>query len=136
MALYKSMHEIELEQKAAAESRGEAYMPNEKMYIDRVREDQHPGCYNDCQKGDIAAVFVSKDERPPDDFKVCVHARNTGEPHIFDMAARNENTDAMCIHFCFRMATKVILTFPFSKAFPFFAFSHVLILKLLLYFCL
>ena len=96
MALYKTMHEVEQQQKAAAEERGEAYTPNVKMYIDRVREGQHPGCYNDCQKGDIAAVFVSKDEQPPKDFKVCVHSRNTGEPFIFDVAARNENTVPMC----------------------------------------
>ena len=96
MALYKKMHEVEEEQRAAAQARGETNMPNIKMYIGRVREGQHPGRYNDCQKGDIAAVFVSETGQPPADYSLCVYSRHTNQPELFELAATNENSDALC----------------------------------------
>ena len=76
------------------------------MYISRVREGQHPGRFNDCQKGDIAAVFVSEDGEPPTEFSLCVYRRFNGQPKLFEVSATDENADALCYPFFFPYGEK------------------------------
>ena len=116
MVLYKKMHEVEEAHRANSEARGEKWEPNVKMFIGRVRPGQHPGRYNDCQVGEIAAVFTSENDLPPADFSVCVYPRYTGRPKLHELAATNENTDPMCYPLLFPFGDKGMnLTLNFSQ---------------------
>ena len=100
MLCYKRMHELEAEYKAAAERTGIVYDPIVRMYIGRVKVGQHPGCYNPCRPGDIAAVFQTNDGvSPPKEFSVIVHSRDgTSKSYL---GRKNPNIDPMCFPLMF-----------------------------------
>jgi hypothetical protein len=100
MMCYKRMHELEEEYKEAAKLGGYEYAPTVRMYLGRVKAGQHPGCFNQCQQGDIAAVFQSDNgSSPPSNFSVIVHARDgTNKTYL---GRKNPNIDAMCFPLIF-----------------------------------
>ncbi len=92
MRLYKNMRDIEIQVRNEHMARGEVFQGRLRMYIGRVQPGQHPGVYNQCQVGEIAAVYKIDDTGRPLGFNVTVMDK-AGKS--YPMSYLSENCDPM-----------------------------------------
>lgn len=76
-AVYKLMYDLEKEEIQVARQQNRTTTIFRMYLLSKPRNQQiHPGRLNLPQGGQIAAVFLDKDGRPPNNVDICVHLRH------------------------------------------------------------